>query len=152
MKSLQRWQNDFDDNDFVGTILMDLSKADDCLPHDLIIAKFEAYGISKEGLKLLPDYLTSKKQHIKTGSSHSMWSEIRKAVLQRSILGSLLLNVFLNDLLMFIQKAEICNFADENTLYSCGKEFHIIMNDLKHDISIISKRFKVNSVKGNPGK
>ena len=46
IKLLQRW------------VLMDLSKAYDCLPHDLIIAKFEAYGLRKSSLSLLPDYLT----------------------------------------------------------------------------------------------
>ena len=44
---LQRWQNELGNSGLVGTILMDLSKAYDCLPHDLIIAKFEAYGLSK---------------------------------------------------------------------------------------------------------
>ena len=44
-KLLQRWQNELDNSGLVGTILMDLSKAYDCFPHDLIIAKFEAYGL-----------------------------------------------------------------------------------------------------------
>ena len=74
-----------------------------------------------------------------------MWSDIRKGVTQRSILEPLLLNGFLNDLLMLIEKTEIGNFADGNTLYSCGKEFNIIMTNLKHDMSIVSKRFQVNS-------
>ena len=39
-KLLQRWQNELDNSGLVGTIPMDLSKAYDCLPHDLIIAKF----------------------------------------------------------------------------------------------------------------
>ena len=42
---------------FIGTMLMDLSKAYDCLPHDLIIAKFEAYDVHKNSCKLLLDYL-----------------------------------------------------------------------------------------------
>ena len=53
----QEWQNELDKSGFVGTILMDLSKAYDCLPHDLLIAKFEAYGIGKSGLNLLLNYL-----------------------------------------------------------------------------------------------
>ena len=60
-KLLQRWQKELDNSGLVGTILMDLSKAYDCLPHDLIIAKFEAYGLSKSSLSLLLDYLTSRK-------------------------------------------------------------------------------------------
>lgn len=71
---------------------------------------------------------------------------------QGSVLGQLLFNVFLNDLLMFSEKTVICNFADDNTLYSSGKECHIMMNNLKHEVSIILKWFKVDSLKSNPGK
>ena len=44
-KLLQRWQKELDNSGLVVTILMDLSKAYDCLSHDLIIAKFENYGL-----------------------------------------------------------------------------------------------------------
>ena len=49
----------------VSTILMDLSKAYDCLPYDFITAKFEAYGLSKNSLKLLLDYIEGRKQRMK---------------------------------------------------------------------------------------
>ena len=120
-KLLQRWQNELSSG-LVGTILMDLSKAYDCLPHDLIIAKFEAYGLSKSSLSLLPDYLTSRKQRVKIGSSYSIWNEIKRGVPQGSILGPLLFNAFINDICMFIEKTKICNFADDNTIYDCGED------------------------------
>ena len=56
---------------------MDLSKAYDCLPDDLLIAKLEAYGLDRSSLKLLIDYLNSPKQRTKVGSSYSKGSEIK---------------------------------------------------------------------------
>ena len=56
---------------FGDTILMDLSKANDCMPHDLLIAKFERYGIDKIRLALILDYLTRRKQRMKIYSSCS---------------------------------------------------------------------------------
>ena len=77
----------------IGTILMDLSKAYDCLPHDLLIAKLEAYG-----LNLLLDYLHFRKQRTKVGSVYSKLSKISCRILQGSILGPLLFNLFINDI------------------------------------------------------
>ena len=69
----------------VGTILMDLSKACDCMPHDLLIAKLECYGINKMELSLILGYLSRRKQRPKVGSSYSSWYDITRGVPQGSI-------------------------------------------------------------------
>ena len=50
-----------DDNTFIAPILMDLSKAFECLPYNLLLLKLEAYGLSKNSLKLLQSYLENRK-------------------------------------------------------------------------------------------
>ena len=57
----QKWQKELDSSGIVGTILMDLSKAYDCLPHDLIIAKLEACGLDTNSLRFIFGYLSSRK-------------------------------------------------------------------------------------------
>ena len=101
-KLLQQWQNELDNSGLVGTILMDLSKVYGCLPHDLIIAKFEAYGLSKSSLSLLLNYLTSRKQRVKIGSSYSIWNEIKRVVPQGSILYILMIYLCLLRKLRFV--------------------------------------------------
>ena len=54
---IQKWQKELGSSWIVGTILMDLSKAYDCLPHDLVIAKLEAYGFDTNSLRFLFDYM-----------------------------------------------------------------------------------------------
>ena len=70
---------------------MDLSKAYDCIPHDLLIAKLEAYSLDKTNLHLLRDYLSNQKQRAKIGSSFSDWRDIICGIPQGSILGPLCL-------------------------------------------------------------
>ena len=52
-KLLQARQEKLDEGGFVGTILVDLSKAYDCLPHDFLVAKLEPYGVGKAALNLI---------------------------------------------------------------------------------------------------
>ena len=121
----------------VGTKLMDLSKAYDCLPHDLLIAKLEAYGPDKPSLNLVNDYLCFQKQRKKIGSSYSDWANVTRGIPQRSILGPLLFNIFINDIFLFIEKSDICKFADDNILFSCRDNFSVVLKSLEHNMKIL---------------
>ena len=106
---------------------MGLSKAYDCVNHDLIITKLEAYGGGEDSFRLIQNYLSQRQQRLKVGSSLSEWLEIPLG----SIVGSVLFNVFINDLLLFIKETDICSFADDTTLYACGKVLDAIANKVE---------------------
>ena len=59
---LETWKRSVDKGKVFGTLLKDLSKAFDCLNHELLTAKLNAYGFSLPGLQLINDYLSNRKQ------------------------------------------------------------------------------------------
>ena len=77
-----------------GALLTDLSKAFDCMTHDLLIAKLHALNFDMNALNLIFDYLTGRKQRVKMNSSFSSYLDIFQGVPQGSILGPLLFNLF----------------------------------------------------------
>ena len=61
-------------------------------------------------------YLSNRKQRVKINGSFSSWQESIKGVLQGSVLGPLLFDIFINDLFISVEETEICNYADDTTV------------------------------------
>ena len=64
------------------TLLIDLSKAFDCLDHELPTAKLNAYSFNLPVLRLIHDYLSNRKQRIKIENTYITWMEIVFGVTQ----------------------------------------------------------------------
>ena len=77
---IEKWKSSLDKNGYAGAVLMDLSKAFDCLNHDLLLAKLYAYGFSKNSLALIRSYLKNRWQRAKINTSFSTWSELLMGV------------------------------------------------------------------------
>ena len=124
-----------------GALLTDLSKAFDCLPHDLIVAKLHTYGFSIDSLKLINSYLTERKQRVKINDQFSSWLDIVVGVPPESILGLLLFRSFYDNTPKKIQAlaiimykvvnnivptivSEIFSFSNVNYNLRSGSQFH----------------------------
>ena len=88
---LEKWKQAVESGQMFGALLTDLSKAFDCLDHELLIAKLNVYGFSLPALKLVHDYLSKRKQKTKVNRTYSSWLEIVFGVPQGSILGQLII-------------------------------------------------------------
>ena len=152
LRILEKWRIQLENKSIIGALACDLSKAFDTLPHDLIIAKMEAYGFGYCALKLVYDYLCNRFQRCKVGSKYSKWHEVNIGVPQGSVLGPLLFNIFINDIFLFAEDVEICNFADDTSLSVHGKSLQTVYNNLKYNLQIILEWLKCNSLVPNPNK
>ena len=82
----------------VGVIHMDFSKAFDSLSHELLIAKLKCYGLDKNAVEFFRIYLTNRYQYCRINNTLGDWRKSLGGAPQGSILGSLLFNIFLNDI------------------------------------------------------
>ena len=152
LKLTDEWRRYLDKNLIVGAVLMDLSKAFDCLPHELLIAKLAAYGFDKNTLNFFHSYLKERKQAVSINGNLSNFMEILAGVPQGSILGPVLFNIFLNDMMFIFEKTCINNFADDNTLSTFANSTEQLVFDLEEDSGRAIDWFKNNHMIANPEK
>ena len=141
-----------DNRGIAGTVLTDLSKAFDCLNHELLIAKLNAYGFSISALLFIHSYLTDSKQRVKVNGSFSTWTKTVLGVPQGSVLGPLLFNIYLNDPFMFLEETEICNYADDTAIYACSPNIENVIMLLENDGLKITEWFPNNCMNLNEDK
>ena len=148
----ENWKNSLDNKNFVGTVLMDLSKAFDCIPHDLLVAKLHAYGLSEDAVTFIYSYLKRRKQGVKINDTESLFQVLLSGVPQGSILGPILFNIFINDLFLFLKDVDLANFADDNTIYTANKNIEALIKILERESSSAIDWFKMNDMIVNPDK
>ena len=130
---LEKWRKALDKRNIAGALLTDLSKAFDCLNHELLIAKLEAYGFNNSALRFIYDYLKNRMQRTKVNGSYSSWRKLLYGVPQGSILGPLLFNIFINDIFLFLEKTQIANYADDNSTYAVEKDVTTLLQTLESE-------------------
>ena len=116
-----------------------------------MIAKLYAYGFSESAV-FLYSYLKRRKQNIKIDDILSTFQSLISAVSQGSILGPILFNIFLNDLLTTLENSEIYNFADDNTISSISKEKQALLTTLEKDSEKAIDWFRRNNMIVKPEK
>ena len=152
LRLIEDWKKHLDRHNVVGAVLMDLSKAFDCIPHDLLIAKLHAYGFDENALTFIYSYLKRREQCVSVNNNKSMFQTLLSGVPQGSILGPLLFNIFLNDLFLFIKRATLHNFADDNTISAFSDNIKSLLEILTEQSNEAVNWFKHNNMIVNPDK
>ena len=115
---MNKWQKCLDKGGISGAMLTDLSKAFDCILHNLLIAKLAAYGFDNQSLRIIDSFLSNREQRSKINNAFGRYSQIIYEVPQGSILGPLLFNIYICDIFFDTIECDIASYADDNTPYN----------------------------------
>ena len=142
-----------DEGKHVGLILLDLSKAFDCLSHRLLLCKLNGYGISYEACSLIKSYLYQRLQRVKVASARSQWQIMQKGVPQGSVLCPLLFYIFMNDIIYELQGVcSLHNYADVNSIRFSHSDMNTPKLNPEKSTNLAFKWFENNDMKANPSK
>ena len=141
-----------DNHGVLAAVMTDLSKAFDCISHELLIAKLNAYGLDETSLKVINSYLKNRTQTTKVASSFSELLNIIFGVPQGSILGLLLFIIYIRDLFIVNKDVNFSSYADDTTPFIIGIRFEQIIPKLESILSDIPEWFMNNNLKANAGK
>ena len=116
-----------DNGENCGALLVDFSKAFDCIVHDPLLAKLSAYGFDYNSLKLMNGFLSGSKFRTKIGFSYTPYIEIL---------------VIVYSLFLYDGESNITNYADDTTLYTCEPNINLVLSKVEKDTSTIFHGFR----------
>lgn len=93
LKIVEDWKLAFDHKKYTAAIMMDLSKAFDCIPHDLILAKLNAYGLTNAATSQISSYLCNGKECLTLENVCNDFLKLYKGVPQGFILRPVIFNI-----------------------------------------------------------
>ena len=107
LRLIENWEKSRDNNNFMGTVLTNLSKAFDCIPNNLIAAKFHAYGLLEDAVTLCihikQGLCIRRKQDVKINDTDSVFQILLSGTPQSSILSPILFKTLINYFIFFIK-------------------------------------------------
>ena len=134
---------------FLNHKFIDLSKAFDTVNHKILIEKLSHYGIRGTPLLWFSDYLSNRKQFIKFNDALSDYKTVNCGVPQGSILGPLLIFIYVNDISNCCSLLKLILFADDTSLFFSGKDLNELIRIVNQELSVIVTWFKSNKLSLN---
>ena len=152
LKMSEDWRACLDRREAVAGVALDFSKAFDSVCHTHLLAKLKAYCFADDGLELMTAYLLGRRQRVKLDGVYSSWRTMTTGAPQGSLLGPLLLNMYVNYLNYFVSNTSLRLNAGDTTEYASDVSATVLQCIVNSDISVLSSWFELNCLKNNAAK
>ena len=137
---------------FTLGLFIDFTKAFDSIDHSTLLHKLEIYGVRGTPLALIKSYLTERSQCVCLGNHHSSSLPVSRGVPQGSVLGPLLFNVFMNDIVNINKSVKFIIYADDATVLFSGADTDRLVESCNRFFCNITSWSLSNKPKINPKK
>ena len=137
-----------------GSIFLDLRKAFDVIPLNLILEKMKYYGIRHSELEWFTSYLMNRQQCVSIQGTNSTFLEVKSGVPQGSILGPLIFCLYINDMckLPFHSNTKISLYADDTAIFNADQNLPSIQCNLQQDFDLLKNWLLINRMYLHPQK
>ena len=114
-------------------------KAFDTLPHKPTVEKLKSYGADDNTTDLVHDYLSNRLQRVRLGDQYSKWKEISAGVPQGSVLGPLIFNIFMNDLVYAVKQSKSSAYADDTQIFFAESKSEKVEEMINADLAKVDR-------------
>ena len=145
-------RHEIDKGNYVCGIFVDFQKAFDTVDHHILPKKLEYYGFRGISNKWFVSYLSNREQFVSINGYKSNLADFKCGMPQGSILGPLLVLIYIKDLHVAIKYSEVHHFADDTNLLNFNSCVKSINKQVSYDLKNLSNWLKTNKISLNVGK
>ena len=134
-------------------IFLDLTNAFDTINRELLLFKLSTfYGFSNNAIDLLKSYFDNRYQFVKLNNTKSKMAPCNTGVVQGTVLGPLLFNLFINDIFKLKLNSKLQLYADDVVLMSSDKDINKLQENINKDLITINEWLENNGLIINTNK
>jgi len=138
------WRKAIDESKFTAAAFLDVSKAFDCVNHDILLSKLAYYGVVGDSLVWFASYLSRRWQRVCFQGVASEWGVVHVGVPQGSILGPLLFSIYMNDLPSVTQDCQLNMYCDDMELHYSSGDLLLAQSGLQSDLDSVDFWLRTN--------